>query len=72
MVFVDNRDWRTHLEQIKNYRTTIDDSMKSVKSQLDKLSKEIAETMEKITSREKFLNSNLDSLLNEYRTARVS
>ncbi|XP_065222804.1 intraflagellar transport protein 57 homolog [Planococcus citri] len=66
----DNKDWRGHLEQIKTYRTTINESMTSVKSRLEKLSRDISENMEKITSREKFLNSNLDSLLSEYRTVR--
>jgi len=46
--------------------------MQSVKSQLDRLTTNISETMNKITNREKFLNSNLDSLLTEYRSVHVS
>lgn len=68
---LDNKDWRGHVEQIKLYKATIGDSMQSVKSQLDKLTNNISETMDKITSREKFLNSNLDSLLMEYRSVQV-
>lgn len=45
--------------------------MKSIKHELDKLTNNISETMEKITSREKFLNTNLDSLLIEYRSVQV-
>lgn len=68
---LDNKDWRGHVEQIKQFRNTISESMQSLKSLLDKLTKNISDTMDKIMSREKFLNSSLDALLMEYRSAQV-
>lgn len=45
--------------------------MKTVGVQLNKLTNNIMETMDKINSREKFLNTNLDPLLIEYRAVQV-
>lgn len=59
------------MEQIKHYRSAIGDTMSTVKTQLDRLSANITDAMDKITSREKYLNSNLDSLLMEYRMKQV-
>lgn len=56
------------MEQIKKFRNTIGESMQSLKCLLDKLTKNISDTMDKIMSREKFLNSSLDALLMEYRS----
>ena len=59
-VRVDNRDWRTHLEQMHSYRTGIEEALTTTKVQLDKLHSDIARTLEKIGSREKYLNSQLE------------
>ena len=59
-VRVDNRDWRTHLEQMHSYRTGIEEALTTTKVQLDKLHADIARTLEKIASREKYLNSQLE------------
>ena len=59
-VRVDNRDWRTHLEQMHSYRTGIEEALTTTKVQLDKLHSDIARTLEKIASREKYLNSQLE------------
>ena len=48
-------------------RTGIEDSLVSTKSNLDQLQAEIAKTLEKISSREKYMNSQLEPQLNEYR-----
>jgi len=66
-VRVDTRDWRSHLEQMHTYRTGIEDSLVSTKTHLDQLQAEIAKTLEKISSREKYVNSQLEPQLNEYR-----
>ncbi|KAL3269122.1 hypothetical protein HHI36_008203 [Cryptolaemus montrouzieri] len=63
----DNRDWRSHLEQMKQYKSSIDQSMPLAKSQLEKLHKQITLTVDKIGNREKYLNRELDSILDEYR-----
>ena len=64
----DSRDWRQHLDQMHQYRSGIDDSLTLTKSNLDKLYSEISKTLEKISSREKYLNSQLETQLSEYRT----
>ncbi|PRD23575.1 UNVERIFIED_CONTAM: ift57 [Trichonephila clavipes] len=65
----DSRDWRSHLEQIRQHRKNIDETMTSTKSQLDKLYTDISRSLEKIGSREKYLNNQLEQLVLEYRTA---
>lgn len=63
----DSRDWRIHLEQMKTYKNTIEQSLSGTKLQLQKMHKDIKTTMEKIESREKYLNKDLDGVLEEYR-----
>ena len=64
---MDNRDWRTHLDQMHTYRDGIEEALTSTRTHLDKLHSEIARTLEKISSREKYLNSQLEGPLGEYR-----
>ena len=66
-VKTDARDWRSHLDQMHQYRAGIDESLTMTKSSLDKLQSDISKTLEKITSREKYINSQLESQLSEYR-----
>ena len=66
-VKTDSRDWRSHLDQMHQYRAGIDESLTTTKTSLDKLQTDISKTLEKITSREKYLNSQLESQLSEYR-----
>lgn len=63
----DSRDWRIHLDQMKTYKNTIEQSLGGTKLQLEKMHKDIKTTMEKIESREKYLNKDLDGILEEYR-----
>ncbi|XP_039285721.1 intraflagellar transport protein 57 homolog isoform X1 [Nilaparvata lugens] len=65
----DSRDWRSHLEQMKQHRAGMEETLGSAKFQLERLEKEITGTLEKVKSREKFLNSQLENLLSQYRTA---
>ncbi|XP_075225298.1 intraflagellar transport 57 [Lycorma delicatula] len=64
----DARDWRSHLEQMKHHRGGMEETLSSAKSQLEKLERDIGGTMDKIQSREKFLNSQLENLLNQHRS----
>jgi estrogen-related receptor beta like 1 len=68
----DAQDWRAHLEQMQRHRSGIDEALATTKSQLDKLHSDIEVTLEKISSREKFLNSQLEPLLVQYRSLQVS
>uniref|UniRef100_T1D1P4 Putative intraflagellar transport protein n=1 Tax=Cupiennius salei TaxID=6928 RepID=T1D1P4_CUPSA len=65
----DSRDWRSHLEQIHQHRKNIEETLSTTKQQLDKLHSDISRSMEKISSREKYLNNQLEQLILEYRTA---
>ena len=66
-VKVDSRDWRSHLEQMHAYRDGIEQALESTKSQLDKLHTDVSRTLEKISSREKYLNSQLEAPLADLR-----
>ena len=66
-VRVDNRDWRTHLEQMHSYRSGIDEALTTTRVHLDKLHADIGRTLEKISSREKYLNSQLEAPLGDFR-----
>ncbi|XP_064470641.1 intraflagellar transport protein 57 homolog [Ornithodoros turicata] len=65
----DNKDWRSHLDQVQQYRKDMDEGMTAAKAQLERLSTDITNTLDKAASREKYLNSQLDPLLVEYRAA---
>uniref|UniRef100_A0A1B6ET33 Intraflagellar transport protein 57 homolog n=1 Tax=Cuerna arida TaxID=1464854 RepID=A0A1B6ET33_9HEMI len=64
----DSRDWRAHLEQMKQHRGGLQESLSSASSQLERLAADVDNTLGKIQSREKFLNSQLEPLLYQYRT----
>ncbi|CAG0880335.1 unnamed protein product [Darwinula stevensoni] len=64
----DMRDWRAHVEQMHTHRDGIEESLKSTQGQLDKLHADIARTLEKIGSREKYLNNQLEHQLTEFRS----
>lgn len=68
---LDTRDWRHHLEQLSKHKTEIEESLPATKSQLDKLYDEISNTVEKISTREKHLNANLEPYLKQYRSKQV-
>ncbi|KAK8739697.1 hypothetical protein OTU49_003151 [Cherax quadricarinatus] len=63
----DNRDWRSHIEQMHEHKAKINDTFNFTQKQLDALHSEISRSLEKIGSREKYLNSQLEPLLLEYR-----
>jgi estrogen-related receptor beta like 1 len=63
----ENRDWRSHLEQMKQYKSSVDSSLGVVKTQLEKLHKEISMTLDKVGNREKYLNRELENQLDDYR-----
>eukprot|EP00051_Salpingoeca_urceolata_P027961 m.484219 g.484219 ORF g.484219 m.484219 type:complete len:420 (-) comp23254_c0_seq1:33-1292(-) len=68
----DNKDWRLHFEDMQQHHTAIQSSLVDTKGQLDRLHTEISRTLEKIGSREKYVNTQLDSLLQEYRVQQDS
>lgn len=71
LMFTDARDWRAHLDQMQKYRSGIDEALATTKGQLDKLHSDISHMLDKIDSREKYLNSQLEPLLVQYRALQV-
>eukprot|EP01116_Phalansterium_solitarium_P013313 TRINITY_DN3066_c0_g2_i3.p1 TRINITY_DN3066_c0_g2~~TRINITY_DN3066_c0_g2_i3.p1 ORF type:complete len:401 (-),score=186.76 TRINITY_DN3066_c0_g2_i3:388-1590(-) len=67
---VDQKDWRAHLEKMKTHQKSITEQLAAAQSQLDKMTIEITQTLEKIDTREKFLNTNFKNLAAEYKAAK--
>lgn len=70
-VRTDNKDWRIHVDQMHQHREGIESSLKEAKSSLDKLLEDIGKTQEKVSSREKYFNNQLENPIQEYRSALV-
>ncbi|KAG8587262.1 hypothetical protein GDO81_005616 [Engystomops pustulosus] len=70
-VRTDNKDWRAHVDQMHQHRDGMETSLGETKGYLDKLHSEVSKTLEKVTSREKYINSQLDPLIQEYRAAQA-
>jgi len=66
-VRVDGRDWRSHLEQMHSHRQGIEEALTTTKGQLEKLHTDIGRTLEKISSREKYLNNQLEAPLGDFK-----
>ncbi|XP_075051015.1 intraflagellar transport protein 57 homolog [Mixophyes fleayi] len=70
-VRTDNKDWRVHVDQMHQHKDGIETSLKETKGYLDKLHNEISKTLEKVGSRERYINNQLDPLVQEYRAAQA-
>lgn len=70
-MILDYKDWRTSLKQMKEHKFMMNVSIEKVKPLLTNLCSMLGETMEKVYSREQYLNSSLDNLLIEYRNTQV-
>ena len=55
------------MEQMHAHRDGIDEALTTTKADLDKLQAEIQKTLEKISSREKYINSQLEQPLTAYK-----
>uniref|UniRef100_A0A3P9AA86 Intraflagellar transport protein 57 homolog n=1 Tax=Esox lucius TaxID=8010 RepID=A0A3P9AA86_ESOLU len=67
----DNKDWRIHVDQMHQHKDGIKSSLKEAKGYLDKLQEEIGKTLEKVGSREKYINNQLEHLIQEYRSTQA-
>uniref|UniRef100_A0A4W4FM56 Intraflagellar transport protein 57 homolog n=1 Tax=Electrophorus electricus TaxID=8005 RepID=A0A4W4FM56_ELEEL len=65
----DIKDWRIHVSQMHQHQDGIKTSLKEAKGCLDKLVEEISKTQEKVSSREKYINTQLEHLITDYRNA---
>ncbi|CAB3366944.1 Hypothetical predicted protein [Cloeon dipterum] len=69
VVKTDSREWRSHLEQMKQFKNTISGASSGIQGQLESFHKHVGQSMEKINTREKFLNTQLEPHLAECRKA---
>ncbi|KYN10931.1 Intraflagellar transport protein 57 like protein [Trachymyrmex cornetzi] len=67
-VKTDSRDWRAHLEQMKQLRTNITTNLSDTKAHLNKIYTDIGSTLDKIKTRETYLNKQLEPSLTDYRS----
>ena len=68
-VKTDNRDWRAHQAQMSKHKSGIEANFVESKQQLGRIQAEIQKTLEKIGSREKYINGQLETLVGEMRSA---
>nr|CAD7400041.1 unnamed protein product [Timema cristinae] len=68
VIVADSRDWRSRLDQMQQHREGIDGALATARAQLDKLHTDISQTLEKMSSREKYLNTQLETYLVQYRS----
>lgn len=68
-VFVkaDARDWRTHITQMEAFRNNIAEASETTQTQLKKLHSEFTFSLEKVESREKHLNNELQPLVQQFK-----
>ncbi|XP_014251346.1 intraflagellar transport protein 57 homolog [Cimex lectularius] len=60
-------DWRSHLETMKHHQNGLKEISSFVTTQLNKLSVDVDDVMQKITKREKLINSQFELILTQYR-----
>ncbi|KAI8911659.1 intra-flagellar transport protein 57 [Gorgonomyces haynaldii] len=63
-----NKDWRIHLQQMDYHEKSIKELMEITETQLKKISNEIQQTLEQISSREKYINSQFEPLIEQYKS----
>ncbi|KAA0186216.1 Estrogen receptor beta like 1 [Fasciolopsis buskii] len=68
----DSKDWRAHLEDMRRYQSDIDRAYGDAKTQLTRLHAELGRALDKISSREKYMNSQLETLLSQYKMVQDS
>lgn len=63
----DSKEWRTHRQQTKQFKSVIDTQFPPAKAQLEKLSRELSSALERIRSKEAFINTQFDHRALDYR-----
>merc|ERR1740121_2313778 len=63
----DSKEWRTHLQQTRSYKQVIDNQFPAAKGQLDKLALNLSNALERIRSKEAFINTQFDHRALDYR-----
>lgn len=61
------KEWRAHLEQTTHHEKTINEVLPDAAGVLRKISSEVGDMLERLVSKEKYINSHFDHLADEYR-----
>lgn len=65
----DQKNWRQRVETLKQNREHIEQLFKGTEKKLTQISNDIGQDLEKTSSREKYINQQLDGLINELRSS---
>lgn len=60
------KEWRAHIEQMKKHEAAIRKILPNSATQLKDIGKELSESIERMTSKERYLNNQYDTLRQEY------
>mmetsp|Transcript_65694 Transcript_65694/g.186456 ORF Transcript_65694/g.186456 Transcript_65694/m.186456 type:complete len:408 (-) Transcript_65694:182-1405(-) len=63
----DSKEWRTHLQQTRGYKQVIETQFPAAKAQLEKLSANLTSALDRIKSKEAFINTQFDHRALDYR-----
>eukprot|EP00899_Mesostigma_viride_P016161 jgi/Mesvir1/24546/Mv21884-RA.1 len=69
-VVADNKDWREHVKQAKEFHEGIGKSLTESRTSLERVQQDVTSALEKISTRENMINSQFEHLTQEYRDAR--
>ncbi|GFR50652.1 hypothetical protein Agub_g12901 [Astrephomene gubernaculifera] len=70
-IAADSKDWRSHLDEAHQHKEVIGKAWPDSKQSLERLRTDLNGTLEKLQTREKFLNEQFESLMQQYRAART-
>ena len=66
----DTKDWRARLEQLTVHSANVANAMASSQSQLQRLSADVEKSLERVQTRENYMNTQLQPLLGQYSKTR--
>ena len=61
------KDWRHHLTHMRNHNKSVTESTTASKTMLERMTLEISQTLEKVDSREKYINEHFSGKIGEYK-----
>ena len=64
----DNREWRSHLEQTKTFKSSIEKILPDGELRLRKIADDLSKSLERISSQEKKINQSMGEITGNYRS----
>ena len=61
------KEWRAHIEQSKKHGDIISKTLPDAKRSLARIAEGVKDSLERVTSRERYLNNTFDSMVQEYK-----